>query len=305
MTAQIPQDREHKADLLPAYVNGQLDASSARLVREHLLSCASCRLELATWEALKDTANQVYASTPLPSPQLMEQVWAKVAETEETQAAQRWSLARSLRRGWLVFRAQFPLIHKSLWIASVLVCLFGLVLILTMPLHAFMQRHSAGDLLVLFIVVAGASGCAFIYGSAVDPGFELAITTPTSVRFMMICRMVIVLGYNFLLGVLASAVFAAIYGGGLWGMVQLWLGPLLFLSSLCLMLSLFVSSTFALICSAAIEALQTFPSTFAPHLGLSLPPLDLGSTNPTLLIGALLLIACSIFFIPRQPRLAS
>src|SRR6185312_3079203 len=116
MTAQIPQDREHMADLLPAYVNGQLDASSTRLVREHLLSCVSCRLELATWETLKETATQVYAATPLPEPQLMDQVWARIAASEEKgQMLQRWSPQRLLRRGWLVFRSQIPLIHKSLW----------------------------------------------------------------------------------------------------------------------------------------------------------------------------------------------
>ena len=103
MTAQIPRDREHIADLLPAYVNGQLDANSARVVREHLVSCAPCRLELATWKALKDTTTQIYAATPLPSPLLMDQVWAKIAEAE-TQTARHWSPARLLRRGWLVFQ---------------------------------------------------------------------------------------------------------------------------------------------------------------------------------------------------------
>jgi Putative zinc-finger len=304
MTAQIPQDREHMADLLPAYVSGQLDANSARLVREHLLSCASCRLELATWEALKDTTTQIYASTPLPSPLLMDQVWAKIADTE-TQTARRWSPARLLRRGWLVFRAQVPLIHKSLWIVSALVCLFGLASILMMAPYTPAHKHWAGNLLVLFIVVVGASGSAFIYGSAIDPGFELSIATPTSVRFVMICRMVIVLGYNFLLGLLASALFATVYGGGFLGMVQLWVGPLLFLSSLCLAISLFISSAFALICTAVIEVLQTFPSSIMSHLGLPLPALDLGPTSPTLLIAALLLIVCTVLFIPKQPRLAS
>lgn len=305
MTAQIPQDREHMADLLPAYVNGQLDAVSARLVREHLLSCASCRLELATWETLKDTARQVYAATPLPAAQIMDQVWAKIAVAEEMQAVRRWSPARLLRRGWLIFRAQIPLIHKSLWIASALVCLFGLALTLMMIPHTLAQRYWAGNLLVLFIVVVGASGSAFIYGSAVDPGFELSIATPTSVRFVMICRMVIVLGYNFLLGVLASAAFATVYGGGFVGIVQLWLGPLLFLSALCLTISLFISSAFALICTVAIEALQRFPAALVSHLGLSLPALDLGPTSPALLIGALLLTICAVLFLPKQPRLAS
>ena len=88
-------------------------------------------------------------------------------------------------------------------------------------------------------------------------------------------------------------------------MVQLWLGPLFFLSSLCLVISLFISSAFALICTIGIEALQRFPSTIVAHLGLALPSLDLGSTSPTLLIAALLLIAAAVFFIPKQPRLAS
>lgn len=306
MTAQIPQDREHMADLLPAYINGRLDADSASLVREHLVSCASCRLEFANWEALKDTANQVYAATPLPSPQLLDQVWTKIAASEEERLVQRWFSLRLLRRNWLVFRAQFPLIHKSLWIASALVCLFGLILTLLMAPHNQAQEQRAADLLVLFIVVAGASGSAFLYGSAVDPGFELSIATPTSVRFVMICRMVIVLGYNCLLGVLASAIFAALYGGGLWGMAQLWLGPLLFLFSLCLTISLFVSSSFALISTVAIEVLQTFPSLIETHLGLPLfPPVELSITNPILWIGSLLLIVCALFFLPKQPRLAS
>lgn len=305
MTAQIPQDREHIVDLLPAYVNGQLDADSARQIREHLVSCTPCQLELATWESIKGAATLVYASTPLPSAQLMDRVLARIAVPEEAQITRNWSPARVLRRLWLIFRAQFPLLHKSIWIASALVCLFGLVLTLVVSPHMLARKHLTANLLVLFIVIVGASGSAFIYGSSIDPGFELSIATPTSVRFVMLCRMAIVLGYNCLLGTLASAVFAIVYGGSLWGMVQLWLGPLLFLSSLCLAVSLFISSSFAVICAAAIEALQTFSSNFASHLSLSLPILDLESTNPTLLIAALLLVVFAVFFIPKQPRLAS
>ncbi|HEY0756628.1 MAG TPA: zf-HC2 domain-containing protein [Ktedonobacteraceae bacterium] len=304
MTAQTPRDREHKADLLPAYINGQLDASVAREVREHLLACASCQLELASWEALKDTAIEAYTSTPLPSPYLMNRVWAKIAD-EEAQAVHSWSLARLLKQGWLVFRAQFPLIHKSLWVASTLVCLFGLVLTLAMAHHPLAQKHWAGNLLVLFIVVVGASGSAFIYGSAVDPGFELSIATPTSMRFVMICRMAIVLGFNMLLGVVASAFFAAVSGNGLWDMVQLWLGPLFFLSSLCLAISLFISSAFALICVALVEVLQGFSATFISRFGLPVSVLDLNPTSPILLVCALLLLLGAVFFVPRQTRLVS
>jgi hypothetical protein len=306
MTAQIPEERRHVADLLPAYVNGQLDAASASSVREHLVSCAQCRLELASWESIKGAAHQVFAATPLPSARVMSQVWTKIEAAEQTGPAERWSPARALRRFWLVCRTQVPLIHKSIWIASPLVCLFGLVLTLLMNPHIVGHRQLAGNFLVLCIVIVGAAGSAFIYGSSIDPGFELTISTPTSVRLVMLCRMAIVLGYNLLLGMLASAVFAAIYGGSLWGFAQLWVGPLCFLSSFCLTISLFVGSTFALICTAVLEVLQTFPASIAYHLGsLPLLSLDLEPTSPALFIGALLLIAFAVLFVPRQPRLAS
>lgn len=305
MTIQMPGDREHIVDLLPAYINGQLDAGSARQVREHLVSCASCRLELAAWESLKGAVNQAFAAAPLPSVQLMSQVWEKIEVSEAIQPAWRVSPARMLRRLWLILRAQIPLIHKSIWIASILVCLFGLTLTFLLEVHTNAQKMFAENLLVLFIVVVGASGSAFIHGSSVDPGFELTIATPSSVRFVMLCRMTIVLGYNFLLGLLASAVFAGVYGGSLWGFVQLWLGPLLFLSSLCLTISLFVGSTLALICGIVIEAFQAFPNGIVSRLvRIPLPSLDFGPTSPALLIAALVLLAFAVFFLPKQPRLA-
>lgn len=305
MTRQTPDKREHIVDLLPAYINGQLDAGSARRIRAHLISCESCRLELAAWEALKGATSQAFAAAPPPPAQLMSQVWGKIDAPESARSAQYTSPIRTLRRLWLIFRAQVPLIHKSIWVASILVCLFGLALTILMESHTNAQKNFAANLLVLFIVVVGASGSAFIYGSSIDPGFELTIATPSSVRFVMLCRMTIVLGYNFFLGLLASAVFAGIYGGSLWGFVQLWLGPLLFLSSLCLTISLFVGSTLALICGMVIEACQAFPNGLVSHLvRIPLPSLDFGPTSPALFIAALLLLAFAVFFLPKQPRLA-
>lgn len=340
MTAQIPEDRAHVVELLPAYVNGQLDAASASRVRAHLVSCPTCQVELANWEAVKEAATQVFTATPLPSAHLMNQVWERIDAAEQTNKAWYWPLlsqvqaagsrlfitgpgrertaltqnrqawlhtpARALRRLWLVFRAQIPLIYKSIWIASALVCLFSLTLTVSMAQHSVRAKGTIADIMVLFIAVVGAVGGAFLYGSSVDPGFELTIATPTSVRLVMLCRMVIVLGYNMLLALVASAVFAALYGGSLWGFVQLWLGPMIFLASLCLALSLFVGSTFALLCAIVIEVLQTFPHRFVSHLvNIPLPTLDLNATSPVLLIAALLLLAFALFCIPRQPRLAS
>jgi hypothetical protein len=341
MTAQIPEDRAHIVELLPAYVNGQLDEALASQVRAHLVSCTTCQAELANWEAVKEAARYVFAATPLPSAQVMNQVWERIDVAEQTSKAWHWPFlspvkatvsrlftsgrertvlaknrrlaeewlnapVRALRRLWLVFRAQIPLINRSIWITSALMCLLSLILTVSMAQRSAAAQGTIADILVLFIAVVGAVGGAFLYGSSVDPGFELTIATPTSVRLVMLCRMVIVLGYNMLLALLASAVFAALYGGGLWGFVQLWFGPMVFLTSLCLALSLFVGSTFALLCAIVIEVLQTFPQRFVSHLvNIPLPTLDLQATSPVLLIAALLLLAFALFCVPRQPRLAS
>jgi hypothetical protein len=305
MTTQIPEDREHVADFLPAYLNQQLDEGLTRWVREHLTSCETCRLELAGWEAIKGAANQVFALTPGPSIHLMQQVWEKIDAPAETQVNRLWFPFHTLRQLWLVFRSQIPLLHKSIWVVSGAVCFLGLVLTLLMEPQTLAQKHFAGNLLSLFIVVVGASGSAFIYGSSIDPGFELTIATPTPIRLVMLCRMALVLGYNFLLGLLVSAAFAGVYGGSLWGFMQLWLEPLFFLSSLCLAISLFIGSTFALLCTAVIEALQFIPDRLSHLVSLPLPALGLNPTSPALVIGALLLIAFAVIFVPRQPRPAT
>ncbi|MGH2506148.1 MAG: anti-sigma factor family protein [Ktedonobacteraceae bacterium] len=300
MTAPIPKNHAQMVALLPMYLNGRLTAAEVQQVRAHLVSCVTCQCEIASWEALKGASKQIFDATPLPSLDLLDHVWAQIEAPVERPL---WSPGRVLSRLWQVFCAQIPLIHKSIWVASALVCLFGLSLTLFMGPHVHGQKSFAANLLVLFIVIAGASGSAFIYGASVDPGFELTITTPTSIRLLMLCRMVLVLGYNFLLAIVASAVFAGVYGSGLWGIIQLWLGPLLFLSSLCLTISLCVGSTFALICTLVIDALQAFPTRFAYFVSLPLPALDLGPTSPVLLIAALLLFTFAVFYVPRQPRL--
>lgn len=299
-------NHEQMADLLPLYLIGRLEEASTRQVAAHLSCCARCRQECADWESIKGATRLAQLSKPLPSAQLMEAVWAKIDVSAVAAGnIERWSLGRNLHQFWLVFRSQIALIYKSIWVASALVCLFGLLLTLWMVLHTHTaaMEQSVGLLLVPFIVIAGASGCAFIYGVAIDPGFEWTLATPTSIRLLMLCRLAIVLGYNLLLGLLASFVVAAVSGTGLWGMVQLWLGPLLFLSSLCLTVSLFLGSACALICVAIVEVLQSILAAPSFHLyDLSLPSLRIEPASPMLLFGAVLLVAVAVFFVPRQPR---
>src|SRR5262249_5367891 len=82
------------------------------------------------------------------------------------------------------------------------------------------------------------------------------IATQTSVRIVLLFRIMLVVGYNALLGAVASAIITAIYGGSFWEMVQLWMGPVLFLSLLSLALSMAIGSLFAILASVVFEATQ-------------------------------------------------
>jgi Putative zinc-finger len=305
MTFQIPQNHDHVVDLLPAYVNGRLGQASADQVHEHLQHCEACQLELSSWEAIRDASQLAIASAPLPSAHVLEQVWTKIdAPTTQETAVHRWSPGIMLLHLWLVFKKQIGIIHKSIWIVSAMVMIFGCILVLVAISGNHSHLHDAQLLLALFASVIGASGVAFIYGAENDAGFELTLSTPTSIRIVMICRMLLVVGYDLLLSALASTVLALSYGGGPWEIIQLWLGPMLLLASISLMLSLMVGSVIGLLFSLILEATQALPSYMEKGLiGLQLARPDLWQTNPTILLLAVLFFVFAILYAPRQPRL--
>lgn len=326
-------DVQHIADLLPAYVNGTLNSTESNRVQQHLLLCEACSNELATWQTLRETAQFSLASTPLPTLNTLTQVWARLEATPQpsltqpTQVIQplqvsqpsqplqvsqprqttRWqSLLSSLLHLWLVFKRQVPLIHLSIWLATPLVILFGGGL----AFYDIIIIHVAGIAtnwsLPLFTTVSAAASAAFIYGEENDAGLELTLSTPTSIRLVMLCRMLWVVGYNFVLAALASTIIAVAHGGGLWQIMQMWLGPMLLLSSFTLALSMILGSWVAILVSIILETAQAFLLDTNTHpVMIHLSQTGLWRTNPTMLLLALLFIAFATFYAPKQPRLAS
>ena len=326
-------DVQHIADLLPAYVNGTLNSTESNRVQQHLLLCEACSNELATWQTLRETAQFSLASTPLPTLNTLTQVWARLEATPQpsltqpTQVIQplqvsqpsqplqvsqprqttRWqSLLSSLLHLWLVFKRQVPLIHLSIWLATPLVILFGGGL----AFYDIIIIHVAGIAtnwsLPLFTTVSAAASAAFIYGEENDAGLELTLSTPTSIRLVMLCRMLWVVGYNFVLAALASTIIAVAHGGGLWQIMQMWLGPMLLLSSFTLALSMILGSWVAVLVSIILETAQAFLLDTNTHpVMIHLSQTGLWRTNPTMLLLALLFIAFATFYAPKQPRLAS
>jgi hypothetical protein len=303
MTAEMPRNGNHIVDLLPAYANGRLDPLATRRVQEHLLHCAMCRTELATWEAIRDVTQFAASSTPLPSASVLEQAMAQI-DAQVARPVWQQTLKRMLTHFWLVLTRQVPVIHKSIWYITPLVILFGCVLALIGPRESVIKLHSAEIILSLFITVVGAAGVAFIFGSENDAGFELTLATPTSMRAVMLSRVALVLGYNIALAALASALVTLVHGGGLWGVVQLWLGPLILLTSVSLVLSLTIGSVFALVASLILEVIQALAVNVEQGMvAFQLSHSNAWQTNPAMLLIAVLLIGFAVFYAPRKIKL--
>ncbi len=307
MTSQIPQEQQHVLDLLPAYINGTLEQTQAQHVQTHLTYCERCQREYASWESLRDAAQFSVASLPVSSSQLMAQVWAKIDATPQKVSWRRWFLNAILLHFWLILKKQVRIIHQSIWIGSALVILLGGVLA-SIAVYVY-TAHAHWTQVMIFLslitTVTAASGSAFIYGSENDPGLELTLATPTSIRFVMLSRLILVVGYDFALSLLVSCAVSLLFHGNLWDIMQLWLGPMLLLSSITLALSLLIGSWLAMLVSFILEFIQTLPLSLTQHM----PALQIANpvtwqTNTTTLLLAVLFVLFALFYAPRQPRLS-
>ena len=208
---------------------------------------------------------------------------------------------------WLIFKGQVRLIHKSIWAVPPLLLLFGCGLGLFAIARSISHLQQVETILALITTVSAAVGVAFIYGVDNDAAIELTLSTPTSIRIVMLCRLVLVVGYNFIVAACASTCMALLSRGSVWDIMQLWLGPMLLFSSMTLALSLLLGSWFAIIVTFMLEVTQTILSSFTRHVSVLriTPPPDIWQTTPTMVFLALLIIAFAVIYAPRQPRLSN
>ncbi|MBA4384337.1 MAG: hypothetical protein C0410_06345, partial [Anaerolinea sp.] len=183
-------------------------------------SCPECQTELAMWKAVSteiETANQTL-NLPADIPaRAIKHIHAPNP------------LIAALRQSWLLIRAQFYIVQSELWLVSAIVMLIGVLV-------AVIAKK---DMVVyLLSPLMAASTLAMLYGPDHDPANELARSTATSPWKILLARMSIMSCYNLLLGLVASLGLLLFVQPEMLGTIILgWVGPLAFLSSLALLLS--------------------------------------------------------------------
>jgi hypothetical protein len=188
-------------------------------------------------------------------------LWAAIdsAPIAAPKGAQGWRAALSL--SWQLLRAQVPLVRRSIWAASALTMAMGLLVTLLLA-----SPGAQGMVLAVFAPIVAAIGVAFVYGPEHDPALEIALATPTSPRLVLLSRLTIIYSYDLALALLASVVLSAARGGmEVWPLVELWIGPMLFLSALALLLALLFGTTPATLTTLSLWGLRLVAATHAPQ----------------------------------------
>lgn len=207
-------------DLLPFYAAGGCTPQQKREMEVHLSHCPECQTELVMWKAVSseiESSNQaITAPADIPA-RAIKHIHAPNP------------LAAAVRQSWQLLKAQMYLIQSELWPVSAIVMVIGVLV-------AVIARKDM--VIYLLSPMMAASTLAMLYGPDHDPANELARSTATSPWKILLARMSIMSSYNLLLGLVASLGLLFFVKPEMLGTIILgWVGPLAFLSSLALLLS--------------------------------------------------------------------
>jgi hypothetical protein len=154
---------------------------------------------------------------------------------------------------WALLSSQARIVQQEIWLASVLVMSIGLWM-------AVGDSTSAPDgwLLALSAPVVTAIGIAFIYSSSADPALEIELAMPISSRLLLLARLMLVFSFDLALTLLASVILTMVQPHlSLWALIELWLAPLVCLTSLAFLLAaFFVDPLISTVVSLMLWALQ-------------------------------------------------
>ncbi|GAA4470470.1 zf-HC2 domain-containing protein [Phytohabitans houttuyneae] len=273
-------------DRLLEYATGALDPTEHAEVDTHLAECAQCRADVAAWRVLGDTSRD----PDPPGPDMVHRVLLRSALSGPPPPTRRpawFSLA--------LLRAEARLVRPAVPIASALVMALGVVVAAT-------AAGSGGQVLALVAPVVAALGIAGMYGPRRDPAFEVVAATPTAPALILLTRIALVFGYDLVLALAASGVLAALGGdaGGLFALVDAWLGPMALLSALSLVLAVWIGADAAAGVAVVLWSLRVLAGGLFQDAGWALDAVGLvWSTNAGTVLAAAALTALAVFLAGR------
>lgn len=300
------------SDLLPEYVSGALEPEGRQAVEKHLAECSECRADLALWGYAAGVVQESSQAVSAPR-RLADQALARTRAGGMTAGRKPANSLRRgapiLRRGALklqhggqILRAQIPLVQREIWPASAAVMALGYI-------AALIAEHS-GFVYALAPLIAAAC-VSLIYGPENDPAFELALSTPTSPRQILLARLALVFGYNLGLVLVATLGLLPVLPMPVLGELALaWLAPMTFLSAAALLLSLWIGAPNAISVTYVAWLVQLLSGPLrSPQMGVRLSPAvteilsayqGLWQSPPALLALSALLFAAAIWLAGRS-----
>jgi hypothetical protein len=233
-------------------------------------------------------------NTPTGDPQAL--IAALLLHLPESRRA-RWQ--RKFAEWWLLLRSQLRVMRSEIWIASLLVILFGTVVTLTESQSGTYDNNLP---LVIVAPLVTAVGIAFIYGPDVDPILEIQLATPVSPRLILLARLAAIFGFDLALSLIGSVVLVA-FGASdaLWPLILAWLAPMAFLSALAFFLAVFSQET--ILSALACFVLWIWQSIDIEYI--SIPDLTSAAARPYLLVMAMLLGGIALWLAGRDERWVS
>jgi hypothetical protein len=160
----------------------------------------------------------------------------------------------------------------------------------------------AGQVLALVAPVVAALGIAGVYGPRRDPAFEVVAATPTAPALILLARIALVFAYDLVLALAASAVLAVLGGdvGGMFALVDAWLGPMALLSALSLALAVRLGADVAAGVAVVLWSLRVLADGLLAGNGWAFDAVRLvWSTNAGTVLAAAALTALAVFLAGR------
>lgn len=286
-------------DALAALATESGDPRELEDTRTHLHGCGECAVRAAEWRAVRAGTLRYVTGAPRPTAELLDAMMDRVNAASPGERKRPRSAGWAARRAWVLLGGQVPVVRREIWSASALVLMLGLIVGLS--------GHGRASLaLSLAAPLVAALGVSAIYGPEVDPALEVALATPTSARVIVLVRLTLIVAYDLVLTLVASAVIAAAYPTvGLAVVIGAWLGPMLALCAVCLLIAVAVRPAVGAAVAVGLWALRTLAvddHVLSAQVAQALRAMWV--TGPATLLVAVACIAMAVVVTSRQESLA-